>query len=86
MIRAATIKGSKKCNVKNRVKVALSTANPPHNQVTIVLPRYGIADKRLVITVAPQKDIWPQGNTYPKNAVAITINRIITPTFQVICK
>jgi len=44
---------------------------------------YGMAENKLVITVAPQKDICPHGSTYPKNAVAITINRIITPTIHV---
>jgi hypothetical protein len=42
-----------------------------------------MAENRFVITVAPQKDICPQGSTYPKKAVAITIKRIITPTIQV---
>ena len=42
----------------------------------------GIADRRLVITVAPQYDICPQGNTYPVNAVAIDIKRIIIPIPQ----
>ena len=32
-----------------------------------------------MITVAPQKDIWPHGSTYPRNAVAITARRMITP-------
>jgi predicted P-loop ATPase/GTPase len=45
-------------------------------------PRYGIAENKLVITVAPQKDIWPHGKTYPKKAVAITINKIVTPTIH----
>jgi len=40
---------------------------------------YGIAEIKLVITVAPQNDICPHGNTYPKNAVAIKINKIPTP-------
>lgn len=35
------------------------------------------------MTVAPQKDIWPQGRTYPINAVAITVNRRIMPMFHV---
>lgn len=61
--KAAITKGIKKCKVKNRVNVALSTANPPHSQKTMSPPTYGIAEKRLVITVAPQKDIWPQGRT-----------------------
>jgi len=30
-----------------------------------------MADNRFVITVAPQKDICPHGNTYPINAVII---------------
>ena len=42
-----------------------------------------MAENKLVITVAPQKDIWPHGKTYPKNAVAITNNKITTPTIQV---
>jgi len=33
--------------------------------------------------VAPQNDICPHGKTYPKKAVAITINKISTPTNQV---
>jgi hypothetical protein len=69
--------------VKNRVRVALSTANPPHNHWTKSIPKYGIADKRFVITVAPQKDICPQGRTYPIKAVPITKNKITTPTIQV---
>ena len=64
--------------------MALSTANPPHIQKTMSFPTSGIAENRLVITVAPQKDIWPQGKTYPKNAVAITANKSVTPTLQVI--
>jgi len=27
----------------------------------------------LVITVAPQNDIWPHGRTYPRKAAAIVI-------------
>lgn len=70
--------------MKNRVRVALSTENPPHNHFTKSFPKYGIADIKLVITVAPHKDICPHGNTYPKNAVAIVKNNKITPTFHVI--
>lgn len=33
----------------------------------------------LVITVAPQNDICPQGNTYPMKAAPIEISRINTP-------
>lgn len=46
-----------KWNAKNRVRVALSTENPPQIHSTKVVPMYGIADRRLVITVAPQNDI-----------------------------
>ena len=61
------------------MSVALSTANPPHTHCTTSVPTYGIADRRLVITVAPQNDICPQGNTYPINAVVIVRNKIATP-------
>ena len=49
----------------------------------ISFPTYGIAERRFVITVAPQNDICPQGNTYPINAVAVVKNRITTPTDHV---
>jgi len=65
------------------VRVALSIANPPQIHWTVIDPTYGIADNRLVITVAPQKDICPHGRTYPMKAVAITTNKMITPIFQV---
>lgn len=83
-IIAVKIKGSKKCSVKNRVNVGLSTENPPHNHDTKFVPIYGIAENKLVITVAPQNDICPQGSTYPKNAVAIKINKISTPVIHTI--
>jgi len=75
-----------KCSAKNRVRVALSTANPPHTHWTTSVPTYGIADRRFVITVAPQNDICPHGSTYPRNAVAIVRNRITTPTHHVCMK
>lgn len=68
---------------KNRLRVALSTANPPHIHSTSILPMYGIAEKRLVITVAPQNLICPHGRTYPMKAVAIVRMNRITPRFQV---
>lgn len=83
---AVIANGIKKCSAKNRVSVALSTANPPHTHCTTSFPRYGMADSRLVITVAPQNDIWPHGSTYPRNAVAIVKNRISTPTDHVCMK
>ena len=42
--------------------MGLATANPPHSQVTIASPIHGSAENRLVITVAAQKLIWPQGS------------------------
>jgi hypothetical protein len=36
---------------------------PPQRKVTIVSPMTGSAENRLVMTVAPQKDICPQGRT-----------------------
>lgn len=77
------MKGKMKWNAKNRVRVALSTENPPQIHSTRLVPMYGMAERRLVITVAPQKDICPQGRTYPMNAVAITANRRSTPMFHV---
>ena len=61
--RAVMINGRMKWKAKNRVRVALSTEKPPQIHSTSVVPIYGIADNRLVITVAPQKDICPHGNT-----------------------
>jgi len=63
----------------------LSTANAPHTHSTRLIPIYGIAERRLVMTVAPQKLIWPQGNTYPTNAVPINTKYISTPVFHVSC-
>lgn len=57
--------------------------NPPHNHSTIVCPRYGTAERRLVITVAPQNDICPHGRTYPRKAVPIKIKIIDNPDNQV---
>lgn len=61
--KAKIIKGIIKWNEKNRVNVALFKENPPQIHWTIFLPKYGMADRRFVITVAPQNDICPQGNT-----------------------
>jgi len=44
----------------------MSIAKPLHSQHTILEPRKGMAENRIVITVAPQNDICPQGRTYPK--------------------
>lgn len=84
--RAAMMKGRMKWKVKNRVRVALSTENPPQIHWTRSDPIYGIADRRFVITVAPQNDIWPHGRTYPMNAVAMVVSSRIVPTPQVFRK
>lgn len=81
--KAAMMKGRIKWNAKKRVRVALSTEKPPQIHSTKVVPMYGIAERRFVITVAPQKDICPHGRTYPMNAVAIIANRRMTPMFHV---
>lgn len=60
---ARIMKGRMKWKAKKRVSVALSTEKPPQIHSTRVVPMYGIADKRLVMTVAPQNDICPQGRT-----------------------
>ena len=62
---AAIANGSRKCSAKNGVSVALSTANPSQTHCTTSFATYGMADRRFVITVAPQNDICPHGNTYP---------------------
>jgi len=57
----------------------LSTAKPPQKMFTRITPNFGITQTRLVITVAPQNLIWPQGSTYPRNAVPIVRSRIVHP-------
>lgn len=61
--RAVMINGRMKWKAKNRVRVALSTENPPQIHSTRLVPMYGIAERRLVMTVAPQNDICPHGST-----------------------
>lgn len=51
------MKGSKKCSEKNRFSVALFTLNPPHRVVTTSCPIHGMADIRLVITVANRSQL-----------------------------
>jgi len=74
--------GRIKWREKNRFKVGWETEGPPQIHVRRSFPTNGIADSTPVITVAPQKDICPHGNTYPRNAVAISINKMITPDSQ----
>lgn len=54
IISARITKGKMKCSAKKRLSVALSTAKPPHSHSTSMDPIYGMAENRLVITVAPQ--------------------------------
>lgn len=77
------INGKIKWIQKNRVNVGFLTENPPQIHCTKNVPKYGIEDSKFVITVDPQNDICPQGNTYPINAVPIIVNNINTPIFQV---
>jgi len=55
--------GVMKWREKNRERVAWLIENPPHTHSTKNFPRYGMAEIKFVITVAPQKDIWPHGRT-----------------------
>lgn len=48
---------------KNRVKVALSTENPPQIHCTKSIPINEMAENKLVIIVPPPKDIWSHGKT-----------------------
>ena len=68
---AIIIKGSVKWRTKNRCSVALLMPKPPQIHLRRVCPSSGTADTRLVITVAAQNLICPQGSTYPIKAVAI---------------
>jgi len=63
--------------------VGILTENPPQTHSTKKVPKYGITDSKFVITVAPQKDICPQGSTYPTKAVSMLIKMINTPKFHV---
>lgn len=83
IIKLIKIKGIKKWSEKNRFNVELLIENPPHSHSTTLTPKYGIAEIKFVITVAPQKDICPQGKTYPRKAVAIKINNKKTPVNHV---
>jgi len=62
----------------------VSTEKPPHSHRTNLGPIIGTAENKLVITVAPQRLICPQGKTYPKKAVAIVKINIITPLSHVL--
>jgi len=82
IIIPARMMGVIKWREKKRERVAWLIENPPQIHSTKNFPKYGIAEIKFVITVAPQKDIWPHGRTYPKKAVIISIRRMITPDPQ----
>jgi hypothetical protein len=60
----------------------LSILKPPHNHFAIFSPTPGIAEARLVITVAPQKLICPHGSTYPIKAIPSIRKNIKTPEYH----
>ncbi len=62
--------------------MALLIENPPQSHFTNIGPFQGITEKRLVITVAPHKDIWPHGKTYPIKATAINNKNKVTPVIH----
>lgn len=76
---ATITSGIRKCKEKNRFNVGCDTEKFPHNHCVTSFPTYGIAEIILVITVAPQNDICPHGNTYPMNAAPIVANIRIIP-------
>lgn len=80
------INGKIKWKVKNRFNVGFLTENPPQIHSTIICPIYGVVEIKLVITVAPQKDICPHGKTYPMKAVAMDVKKIIMPIAQALIK
>jgi len=81
--KAEMINGRVKWKAKNRRSVASLTEKSPQIHWTKSCPTYGMADKRLVITVAAQNLICPQTRTYPRKAVTITSKKITIPISQV---
>jgi hypothetical protein len=75
-------KGIRKCMVKNLLKVAPPTLNPPHSHSPTGSPTRKITVTKFVITVAAQKLICPQGNTYPRKAVRKIKRKTTTPLTQ----
>lgn len=49
----------KKWGAKNRVRVALSMETLYQAHSTRLVLTYQMAERRFVMTVTPQKDIWP---------------------------
>jgi len=63
IIIPARMMGVMKWREKNRERVAWLMEKPPHTHSTKDFPKYGIAEIKFVITVAPQNDICPHGRT-----------------------
>ena len=61
--KAPITKPKMKWREKNLFKVDSLTLKPPHKNSVIWEPIKGTIEKKLVITVAAQKDIWPHGRT-----------------------
>lgn len=80
---AVMINGRVKWNAKKRRSVESLTEKSPQIHWTRSWPTAGMADKRLVITVAAQNLIWPQTRTYPRKAVTMINKKISIPTSQV---
>jgi hypothetical protein len=73
--------GKRKCRVKNRPRHAPPKENLPHTIITISSPM-GRTPTRLVITVALQNDMCPQGKTYLKKEAPIVKIKRTTPIFH----
>jgi len=68
--------------VKNLLKVAPPTLNPPHSHSPTGSPMTKITVTKFVITVAAQKLICPQGKAYPRKAVRKIKRKITMPVSQ----
>jgi hypothetical protein len=84
MININKMKGKIKCKEKKKVNILCPTEKLLHKIKSICFPKKGTTVKNLVITLAPQKDICPQGNTYPIKAVNIKINNNVIPLAQTV--
>jgi len=69
-----------------RCKVESPTLKPPQTHKTNWVPITGITLTKLRITVAPQRDICPQGKTYPINAAPISNTIRTHPLIHTIVK
>lgn len=77
------INGIKKWIEKNRLIKILSILKLPHNHSTILFPITGIDDRKFVITIIAQYDIWFQIKEYPIKDSIIIINIIIRPEIHI---